>query len=170
MPGWSICSRRAAASCWPAGRRGPTVLCALSALGARTRAICKRVPARPHSLRAVAHETRLITHLRLPPTQVARYLRHIESGYKDNPYHNATHAADVLQTLHSEWGMSAAPCCSSSSSWGRLAQQPVWTAQRAPNPCTWSHAAAGITASAACLPVASIHMARLLRAAPYVMQ
>ena len=30
----------------------------------------------------------------------ARYLRHIEQGYLDNPYHSATHAADVLQSLH----------------------------------------------------------------------
>ena len=29
-----------------------------------------------------------------------RYLRHIEAGYCGNPYHNATHAADVLQSLH----------------------------------------------------------------------
>lgn len=29
-----------------------------------------------------------------------RLLRRIEAGYPDNPYHNAVHAADVLQTLH----------------------------------------------------------------------
>ncbi|GLC59059.1 hypothetical protein PLESTB_001439000 [Pleodorina starrii] len=29
-----------------------------------------------------------------------RLLRRIEAGYLDNPYHNAVHAADVLQTLH----------------------------------------------------------------------
>ncbi|EFJ48257.1 3'5'-cyclic nucleotide phosphodiesterase [Volvox carteri f. nagariensis] len=42
----------------------------------------------------------LIAHFSLNPVKVARLLRHIEAGYNDNPYHNATHAADVLQTLH----------------------------------------------------------------------
>ncbi|EFJ48255.1 3'5'-cyclic nucleotide phosphodiesterase, partial [Volvox carteri f. nagariensis] len=42
----------------------------------------------------------LITNLKLKPAVLARLLRHIEAGYNDNPYHNATHAADVLQTLH----------------------------------------------------------------------
>lgn len=51
---------------------------------------------------AVAHETRLVSTLRLSPTMLARFLRNIEAGYKPHPYHNATHAADVLQALHSE--------------------------------------------------------------------
>ncbi|KAG2441292.1 hypothetical protein HYH02_009885 [Chlamydomonas schloesseri] len=42
----------------------------------------------------------LITRLKLKPAVLARLLRHIEGGYVDNPYHSATHAADVLQTLH----------------------------------------------------------------------
>ncbi|KAG2485168.1 hypothetical protein HYH03_016058 [Edaphochlamys debaryana] len=42
----------------------------------------------------------LIEHFRIQPAMMARLLRHIEAGYVDNPYHNATHAADVLQTLH----------------------------------------------------------------------
>ncbi|PNH12446.1 Calcium/calmodulin-dependent 3',5'-cyclic nucleotide phosphodiesterase 1C [Tetrabaena socialis] len=42
----------------------------------------------------------LIARFRLDPVKLARLLRHIEAGYPDNPYHNATHAADVLQTLH----------------------------------------------------------------------
>ena len=29
-----------------------------------------------------------------------RFLRRVEEGYKMNPYHNCTHAADVLQTLY----------------------------------------------------------------------
>ncbi|KAG2437154.1 hypothetical protein HXX76_005821 [Chlamydomonas incerta] len=42
----------------------------------------------------------LIPRLKLKPAVLARLLRHLEAGYVDNPYHSATHAADVLQTLH----------------------------------------------------------------------
>ncbi|KAG2439842.1 hypothetical protein HYH02_010474 [Chlamydomonas schloesseri] len=42
----------------------------------------------------------LVSRFHLKPVILARLLRHIESGYIDNPYHSATHAADVLQTLH----------------------------------------------------------------------
>ncbi|KAG2501954.1 hypothetical protein HYH03_000452 [Edaphochlamys debaryana] len=42
----------------------------------------------------------LLQRLKIKPGALARLLRHIEAGYQDNPYHNATHAADVLQTLH----------------------------------------------------------------------
>ncbi len=38
--------------------------------------------------------------MRRAVTVVSRFLRNVEQGYKSNPYHNATHAADVLQTLH----------------------------------------------------------------------
>ncbi|KAG2484636.1 hypothetical protein HYH03_016589 [Edaphochlamys debaryana] len=31
---------------------------------------------------------------------MARLLRALETGYNDNPYHNSTHAADVLRSLH----------------------------------------------------------------------
>jgi hypothetical protein len=42
----------------------------------------------------------LVDHYQLRPTALARFLRRIESGYRTNPYHNATHACDVLQTMH----------------------------------------------------------------------
>ncbi|KAG2447555.1 hypothetical protein HYH02_007479 [Chlamydomonas schloesseri] len=42
----------------------------------------------------------LVSRFRLKPVVLARLLRAIESGYLDNPYHSAIHAADVLQTLH----------------------------------------------------------------------
>ena len=47
-------------------------------------------------LRSVAAATSAPALPCLPP----RYVRHIEEGYLDHPYHCATHAADVLQTLH----------------------------------------------------------------------
>ncbi|PNG99237.1 Calcium/calmodulin-dependent 3',5'-cyclic nucleotide phosphodiesterase 1B, partial [Tetrabaena socialis] len=42
----------------------------------------------------------LVKRFRLKPVTLARLLRQVECGYQDNPYHSATHAADVLQTLH----------------------------------------------------------------------
>eukprot|EP00198_Chlamydomonas_reinhardtii_P013002 XP_001702339.1 3',5'-cyclic-nucleotide phosphodiesterase [Chlamydomonas reinhardtii] len=43
------------------------------------------------------HREGLISQFRIKPTKL---LRSIEAGYADNPYHNSTHAADVLQTFH----------------------------------------------------------------------
>ncbi|GFR44852.1 hypothetical protein Agub_g6195 [Astrephomene gubernaculifera] len=42
----------------------------------------------------------LISIFQLDATKLARFLRKIEDGYPDNPYHNKTHAADVLQGMH----------------------------------------------------------------------
>lgn len=42
----------------------------------------------------------MVRRFSLNPLLLARYLRHIEAGYLANPYHNATHAADVLHMLH----------------------------------------------------------------------
>jgi hypothetical protein len=49
----------------------------------------------------ILQKDHLITNLRLNSTKLVRFLHTIEAGYiATNPYHNATHAADVLQTLH----------------------------------------------------------------------
>jgi hypothetical protein len=58
-----------------------------------------------HALSTLAYylmqRTGLVSEFNLDPTLLARWLRNIECGYlAGNPYHNATHAADVLQTLH----------------------------------------------------------------------
>lgn len=42
----------------------------------------------------------IIQHFHLDAVRFARFLRRIEEGYPDNPYHNRTHAADVLQGMH----------------------------------------------------------------------
>ena len=41
----------------------------------------------------------LVAHFGLNAVRLARFLRRVEEGYRANPYHNATHAADVLQSL-----------------------------------------------------------------------
>jgi hypothetical protein len=45
-------------------------------------------------------KTGLMAGLKLPPARVARFLRVVEANYFGNPYHNKTHAADVVQTMH----------------------------------------------------------------------
>ncbi|KAI8469134.1 MAG: hypothetical protein J3K34DRAFT_386003 [Monoraphidium minutum] len=41
----------------------------------------------------------LVSTFGISPVMLARFLRRMEEGYRTNPYHNATHAADVLQSL-----------------------------------------------------------------------
>lgn len=36
----------------------------------------------------------------LDSTKLARFLRRVEDGYNDTPYHSKSHAADVLQSMH----------------------------------------------------------------------
>ncbi|KXZ54073.1 hypothetical protein GPECTOR_5g18 [Gonium pectorale] len=42
----------------------------------------------------------LVARFRMDPVALARLLRALEAGYLANPYHNATHAADVLACMH----------------------------------------------------------------------
>jgi hypothetical protein len=63
----------------------------------------KEAGGRPLSTLAfyILQKDHLITNLRLSPTKLVRFLHTIEAGYiAVNPYHNSTHASDVLQTLH----------------------------------------------------------------------
>jgi hypothetical protein len=46
------------------------------------------------------HTTGLLEAHKIRGIKAARLMRTIESGYQPNPYHNKTHAADVLQTMH----------------------------------------------------------------------
>jgi hypothetical protein len=63
---------------------------------------CALLTCAPHLVVApvTPHRNDVITNFNLPPVPLARFLRRMEEGYKANPYHNATHAADVLQTLN----------------------------------------------------------------------
>lgn len=46
------------------------------------------------------HQSTLSPPTHAQPTHATHsFLRRIEEGYRINPYHNATHAADVLQSL-----------------------------------------------------------------------
>lgn len=44
--------------------------------------------------------TGLVHHFKLDRGKLGRFLERVESKYRDNPYHNRLHAADVLQTMH----------------------------------------------------------------------
>ena len=49
---------------------------------------------------AEAQASGLMSAFNLPEDAVACFLREIENGYMDNPYHSSTHAAGVLQMMH----------------------------------------------------------------------
>eukprot|EP00741_Cyanophora_paradoxa_P018983 tig00021108_g18326.t1 len=42
----------------------------------------------------------LVERLKLSPTRLSTFLAKLEQRYMENPYHNGTHAADVLQSMH----------------------------------------------------------------------
>ncbi|KAJ9530480.1 hypothetical protein QJQ45_012452 [Haematococcus lacustris] len=57
---------------------------------------------RPLSVLAywLLHQSGLAAWAQLDPTKLARWLCRVEDGYCANPYHNRSHAADVVQTMH----------------------------------------------------------------------
>jgi len=42
----------------------------------------------------------LLARFKVPSQVLVNFLTTVEKGYRDNPYHNSTHAADVVQTVH----------------------------------------------------------------------
>ncbi|KAJ9530363.1 hypothetical protein QJQ45_000734 [Haematococcus lacustris] len=57
---------------------------------------------RPLSVLAywLLHQSGLAAWAQLDPIKLARWLCRVEDGYCANPYHNRSHAADVVQTMH----------------------------------------------------------------------
>uniref|UniRef100_A0A915D8S5 PDEase domain-containing protein n=1 Tax=Ditylenchus dipsaci TaxID=166011 RepID=A0A915D8S5_9BILA len=57
-----------------------------------------------HALTAVTYtllrERGLIKQFEIPAGVLVTYLLHLEHHYKDNPYHNQIHGADVAQSIH----------------------------------------------------------------------
>jgi cAMP-specific phosphodiesterase 4 len=48
----------------------------------------------------VMHKHRLLGHMKCSPGTFSNFITRIEDGYLDNPYHNSTHGADVLNGCH----------------------------------------------------------------------
>ena len=48
----------------------------------------------------ICEELALYDSLRLNPASMQRFIRNIENGYRDNPYHNKFHAATVTITMY----------------------------------------------------------------------
>lgn len=57
-----------------------------------------------HALTAVTYtclrERELLKRFEIPAATLVTYLLHLEHHYKDNPYHNAIHGADVTQSIN----------------------------------------------------------------------
>jgi len=57
-----------------------------------------------HSLTAVTYtilkDRGLLKHFEISPSILVTYLLHLEHHYRENPYHNQIHAADVTQSMH----------------------------------------------------------------------
>lgn len=57
-----------------------------------------------HALTAATYtilrERELLKRFEIPPATLVTYLLHLEHHYKDNPYHNQIHGADVAQSIN----------------------------------------------------------------------
>eukprot|EP01001_Neometanema_parovale_P006136 NODE_2514_length_1400_cov_108.516836_g2390_i0.p1 GENE.NODE_2514_length_1400_cov_108.516836_g2390_i0~~NODE_2514_length_1400_cov_108.516836_g2390_i0.p1 ORF type:complete len:296 (+),score=65.42 NODE_2514_length_1400_cov_108.516836_g2390_i0:332-1219(+) len=49
---------------------------------------------------ALLYKHGVVQHFKIPEQTLINFLQAVESGYHPNPYHNSTHAADVLQITH----------------------------------------------------------------------
>ncbi|KAK9819731.1 hypothetical protein WJX72_001710 [[Myrmecia] bisecta] len=65
-------------------------------------ALSAECPERPLSLLTfhLLKQSGLVSEFRLDEAKLSQFLRRIEMGYQDNPYHNRMHAANVVQTTH----------------------------------------------------------------------
>jgi len=53
-----------------------------------------------HTAFCLLHKYDLMSHFDLPVDKTKRFLSAAQAGYRPNPYHNSTHAADVLHVTH----------------------------------------------------------------------